>query len=68
VESLWDRIPTDTLPMTDYCIDFAVNPDLSQVWIVEINAFLPPLAGSGLFGMHVSADRDLITNGPFTFR
>lgn len=67
IHSVWDKIH-GKIPIQNYCVDFAVQPDCSQCWIVEVNAFLPPLAGSGLFQMHVAADRDIIYNGPFTFR
>lgn len=60
-----DRIHLHT---TSYCIDFAVTPDLQKVFIVEVNNFLPPLAGSGLFSFSDDLDRKLLDEGPFTFR
>jgi hypothetical protein len=37
-------------------------------WIVEINAFLPPLAGCGLYRYEDLTDRKLLLEGPFSFR
>ena len=37
-------------------------------WIVEINAFLPPLAGCGLYRYEDPTDRKLLLEGPFSFR
>lgn len=55
--------------VSSYSIDFAVAPDLSRCWVVEVNAFLPPLAGSGLFRYAVPADRAVLAGeAPFEFR
>jgi hypothetical protein len=47
----------------DYCLDFALNDELTEVYLIEINAFLPPLAGSGLFDMTKEKDRNIIKFG-----
>jgi hypothetical protein len=52
----------------DYCIDFAITPDLQKIFIIEVNAFIPPIAGSGLFDYHEEADHQLLMHGPFSFR
>ncbi len=67
VEGVWDRVQPK-IRSDNYSIDFAVAPDLSACWIVEINNFLPPLAGSGLFKYRHAADRTVIERGPFEFR
>lgn len=41
----------------NYCIDFAVTPSLEKVFIIELNNFLAPVAGSGLFEYHNAKDR-----------
>lgn len=65
--SLWDLAAVN-IRSQDYSLDFAVAPDLSHCWIVELNDFLPPLAGSGLFDFHKDSDRQVIFQGPFEFR
>ncbi|PRP84149.1 hypothetical protein PROFUN_04140 [Planoprotostelium fungivorum] len=69
IEKVWDRVDEKSR-VQDYSVDFAVSPECGegQCWVIEINAFLPPLAGSGLFSMHDAKDRDIIKNGPFEFR
>ena len=52
----------------NYSLDFAVATDLSQCWIVEVNNFLPPLAGCGLFIYGDASDRAVMERGPFEFR
>lgn len=52
----------------NYTLDFAVSKDLKLVYIVELNNFLPPLAGSCLFDIHSEHDKDILANGPFEFR
>lgn len=47
----------------NYCIDFAVLPDLSSTLIVEVNAVLPPIAGSGLFDWQDPVDMKIIRSG-----
>jgi hypothetical protein len=45
IQNVWDAAePHISFP--DYCIDFAVTPDLTRCYIVEINAALPPLSGT----------------------
>lgn len=51
-----------------YCIDFAVTPDAKTAFIIEVNDFLPPVAGSGLFEYTTPKDRALLEKGPFSFR
>eukprot|EP00455_Lapot_gusevi_P055999 TRINITY_DN9200_c0_g1_i1.p1 TRINITY_DN9200_c0_g1~~TRINITY_DN9200_c0_g1_i1.p1 ORF type:complete len:437 (+),score=94.55 TRINITY_DN9200_c0_g1_i1:114-1424(+) len=67
IEDLWNRVQP-RIASENYSIDFAVSSDLTQCWIVELNNFLPPLAGSGLFNMQDQADQSIIFNGPFEFR
>lgn len=64
---LWERA-TPLVDSSDFSIDFAVTWSERHVYIVEINAFLPPLAGSGLFSMGNKDDVETIANGPFQFR
>ena len=52
----------------NYSIDFAVSPKLNSCKIVEINNFLPPLAGAGLFNYSNEEDRKLVHEGPYSFR
>lgn len=51
-----------------YCIDFALVPDLTRIFIIEVNAFQPPIAGSGLFVYANESDRKRLEKGPFSFR
>jgi hypothetical protein len=68
INNLWDEVQ-DKVRSSNYSIDFAVSPALDGgVWIVEINNFLPPLAGSGLFVYQDEADRAKLKKGPFEFR
>lgn len=68
VNRLWDQAQP-CIRAEDYSIDFAVASDLSQAWIVEINAFLPPLAGCGVFDYSSPADRSVLEGvSPFEFR
>ena len=40
----WDEVKDDIhINSKDYCIDFAVTPDLCKCYIIEINNFLPPV-------------------------
>jgi hypothetical protein len=72
ITRLWDRVEP-CIRSDNYSVDFAVSPALNgDCWIVEINNFLPPLAGSGLFNYNDSADRQLLLHPqgvrPFEFR
>eukprot|EP00298_Acanthocystis_sp_HF-20_P007283 c16913_g1_i1.p1 GENE.c16913_g1_i1~~c16913_g1_i1.p1 ORF type:complete len:327 (-),score=102.24 c16913_g1_i1:33-926(-) len=67
ITNLWDRVQPK-VKSNNYCIDFAVSPNLKDCWIIEVNNFLPPLSGSGLFDFHKEEDKNIIFNGPFTFR
>lgn len=51
-----------------YSIDFAVSPQLDACWVVEVNNFVPPLAGAGLFDTSSARDCTLLRTGPFEFR
>jgi hypothetical protein len=62
IVTLWKKIAL-LYPGKDYCLDFALNSDLTQVYLIEINAFLPPLAGSGLFNFYSPEDRNIILYG-----
>jgi hypothetical protein len=64
---IWDKVES-RIRSANYSLDFAVAPDLSGCWIVELNNFLPPLAGCGLFDFYDINDRNTIINGPFEFR
>eukprot|EP01087_Luapelamoeba_hula_P023840 TRINITY_DN8860_c0_g1_i3.p1 TRINITY_DN8860_c0_g1~~TRINITY_DN8860_c0_g1_i3.p1 ORF type:complete len:471 (+),score=65.27 TRINITY_DN8860_c0_g1_i3:52-1464(+) len=57
----------DRILLEDYTVDFAISPDLSKIWIVEINN-PPPVAGVALFDWDSAADRKIIKEGPFEFR
>lgn len=71
IQRVWtaasQRLPAH---LRDYSIDFAVSPhDVSLCWVVEVNATLPPLAGSGLFDVHDARDAALLRGeGEFEFR
>jgi hypothetical protein len=62
IVDLWKKIAL-LYPGKDYCLDFAFNSDLTQLYLIEINAFLPPLAGSGLFNFYSPEDRNIILYG-----
>ncbi|CAF0830003.1 unnamed protein product [Didymodactylos carnosus] len=70
ISSVWTQVESKIIKISDYSIDFAVAPTCmdGQCWVIEVNAFLPPLAGSGLFSMQSPVDRNIIKNGPFEFR
>ncbi len=65
--TLWDTV-SPKIRSENYSLDFALSKDLTKCWIIELNNFLPPLAGSGLFKYHEDIDKDIIANGPFEFR
>jgi hypothetical protein len=66
--SLWDQVQPK-IKSENYCLDFAVSVDLKNCWIVEVNNFLPPLAGCGLFKYSdIEGDRKILFEGPFEFR
>lgn len=67
IESTMDRAQPKIASCT-YSVDFAVSLSLNKCWLVEVNEFVPPLAGSGLFSMRCADDRDILQNGPFEFR
>lgn len=67
IQEMWDKV-MPKIQSENYCVDFAVKPDLSKTWIVEVNNFLPPLAGTGLFVFQRAKDRDTLLKGPFEFR
>jgi hypothetical protein len=68
IEGVWDSVQ-GRIQSKNYCLDFAVSRSLSHCWIVEVNNFLPPLAGAGLFDYHdVDGDRVTLFHGPFEFR
>eukprot|EP00121_Abeoforma_whisleri_P003056 Awhi_evm1s2746 len=67
IQTVWDKV-IPRIKSKNYCVDFAVKPDLTRCWIVEVNDFLPPLAGSGVFNYHNDIDRMILMNGPFEFR
>lgn len=67
-----------SLSLDNYSIDFCFSPDLEvrregktvqlllnfqKCWVVEVNAFLPPLAGCGLFNYDDPVDRKLMLDG-----
>lgn len=61
ITECWDAVKESIYQHSEnYSIDFAVTPDLSSVLIVEVNDFLPPLAGSGLFDWHNEEDRKIV--------
>lgn len=64
---LWDRAAI-RIQSENYSIDFAFSEDLSQCWIIEINNFLPPLAGWGVFNYYQATDKKILLEGPFEFR
>jgi len=67
IESTMDQAQPKIASNT-YSVDFAVSLALNKCWLVEVNEFVPPLAGSGLFSMRCANDRDILQNGPFEFR
>mmetsp|Transcript_17272 Transcript_17272/g.51057 ORF Transcript_17272/g.51057 Transcript_17272/m.51057 type:complete len:471 (+) Transcript_17272:220-1632(+) len=70
IEALWGKVDAK-IPdgMQDYTIDFAVDPSLNgDVWVVEVNNTLPPMAGSCLFKYSHPIDRKILEEGPFQFR
>lgn len=51
-----------------YTVDLVVDPDdFSNIKLIELNP-PPPAAGQALFDWNKTADRAIITNGPFEFR
>jgi hypothetical protein len=64
---LWDSL-IPKIRSTNYSLDFAVSRDFQHIWIIELNNFLPPLAGSGLFQFHDENDKKVLFEGPFEFR
>uniref|UniRef100_A0A7S4DHE3 Cell division cycle protein 123 n=2 Tax=Lotharella globosa TaxID=91324 RepID=A0A7S4DHE3_9EUKA len=67
--SLWEKVRHSIDKKTkNYCIDFAVTPSLEKTFIIEVNNFLAPIAGSGLFKYNKMEDRKLLEEGPFSFR
>ena len=64
---VWDKADGH-IRSENYSLDFAVSPDLSACWIVELNNFLPPLAGCGVFNFYDEEDRKVLLEGPFEFR
>ena len=67
IRRVWDEADP-SIRSDNYTLDFAVSRDVSQVYIVELNNFLPPLSGSCLFEYANEHDREIIFNGPFEFR
>lgn len=67
IEQVWDQAEAG-LRSQNYSIDFAVSPSTGECWVVEVNNFLPPLSGSGLFSMDDPYDVELLRSGPFEFR
>lgn len=68
ITSVWDEADKRISgKCRDYSIDFALSPDLKRCWVVEINAFLPPLAGAGLFDMQDPLDAAKVTGKSDTF-
>lgn len=67
ITPVWDAVMA-LYEGDDYCLDFALSPDFTRAYLIEINNFLPPLAGSGMFNVGLASDRDIILNGPFEFR
>lgn len=65
--TLWDEV-TPKIRSQNYSLDFAFSKDLQNCWIIELNNFLPPLAGSGLFKYYEERDKEIILQGPFEFR
>merc|ERR1712039_143202 len=58
---IWEKVRDSIHRHTSsYCIDFAVTPDIKRIFIIEINNFLPPIAGSGLFCFRNDVDRELL--------
>mmetsp|Transcript_1151 Transcript_1151/g.1869 ORF Transcript_1151/g.1869 Transcript_1151/m.1869 type:complete len:257 (+) Transcript_1151:229-999(+) len=69
IMQLWERV-RDRIhrKSQNYCIDFALAASLEKIFIIEVNNFVAPVAGSGLFDYHKEADRKLLEEGPFSFR
>ena len=67
IQAVWDKL-LPKVKSDKYCVDFAVATDLSKTWVVEVNAAVPPLAGTGLFVFQNAVDRQTLMNGPFEFR
>lgn len=66
---VWDKIDIEFGALSqNYSLDFAMSNNFQNVYLIEINNFLPPLAGSGLFNYYDDKDRNIIENGPFVFR
>lgn len=64
--SKWEEVKSD-IPRASYTIDFVLDSQLKDVWVVEVN-HLPPVAGTAMFDWDVKADRAIIENGPFELR
>lgn len=57
--ALWDKAQAK-IQSQNFSIDFAISNELSECWLVEINNFLPPLAGCGLFNFYDEHDRAVL--------
>lgn len=60
-------VKTQLSALGNYVVDFALLPDLSKIWIVEIND-PPPVTGTGMFDPTEEADMKAIASEPLTFR
>mmetsp|Transcript_41733 Transcript_41733/g.69710 ORF Transcript_41733/g.69710 Transcript_41733/m.69710 type:complete len:146 (-) Transcript_41733:619-1056(-) len=61
IMQLWERV-RDRIhrKSQNYCIDFALAASLEKIFIIEVNNFVAPVAGSGLFDYHKEADRKVL--------
>eukprot|EP00128_Syssomonas_multiformis_P014365 Colp12_sorted_trinity150504_noHs@33831 len=59
ITETWDQVQP-RIRSDNYSVDFALSPDLKTCFIVEINNFLPPLAGCGLFVYQDDSDRAIL--------
>lgn len=58
----------EKIPITEYVVDFAVDPTSNKIWVVEINN-PPPVAGQALFNWDDETDKRIIQGAsPFEFR
>merc|ERR1719499_199521 len=65
----WKQHCKSQIRSENYCVDFCINPkNLDQICLIEVNNFLPPLAGTGQFLWHRKEDREEVMNPPLSFR
>lgn len=65
LHSFWSAQVRDRVPLPDYIVDFAVLDGSSEVVVIELNPFATTTGGA-LYDW--KADREVLTQGPLSFR